>query len=57
MSTKEKIAMWALIIVGATAGFIVQGIAGAAVGGAAGLGTLVIVFYADDTLRTHYRSN
>ena len=57
MSTKEKLVMWALVVAGATIGYAVQDIAGAIVGGVAGLGTLVIGYYADDTLRAHYRNN
>ena len=55
MSTKEKLVMWAMVAAGAAAGYTLQGIAGAAVGGVAGLGALVIGYFVDDTLRSHYR--
>lgn len=54
MSAKEKLVMWAMVAAGAAAGYAIQGIAGAVVGGVAGLGTLVIGYFVDDTLRAHY---
>ncbi len=56
MSTKEKLVMWALVVAGAAAGYTLESIAGAVVGGIAGLGTLVIGYFVDDTLRAHYNN-
>ena len=59
MSTKDTLLMVGFTAAGAAAGYAVQGIAGALIGGFTGLGVLVVVYFiadqVDDILRDHYR--
>lgn len=59
MDTKDKVLMAAALVGGAAAGYAVQGIVGALIGGFTGLGVLVVVYFiadqVDDILREHYR--
>jgi cobalamin biosynthesis protein CbiG len=59
MDAKDKVLMVAALVGGAAAGYAVQGIAGALIGGFTGLGVLVVVYFiadqVDDILREHYR--
>lgn len=60
MSTKDTILMLGFTAAGAGIGFSVQGIVGGIVGGFAGLGVLVVVYFiadqVDQILRDHYRT-
>jgi uncharacterized membrane protein len=60
MSTKDKVLMVAALVGGAAAGYAVQGIVGAVIGGFTGLGVLVVVYFiadqVDEILRDHYRT-